>query len=326
MKSLKFFLILFLVMPSAFADTSMKAQFLVVGQTQSWLSGQKKRMETQILVVGKVVIITRVDRGVEWILNPEKKMYQEKPIALPYLSDDNSNTQGSTDISQNNGEEPGESPQNDCVPELQRIPGTKVIAGFKTTGFSATCGSGPSVGKIWMAPPLGTLEAVSNEWAAYYHAHAVALYTKYPPAEQAELIPVTEKMGDILKDLLGSRLGHPTQFPKGVIMAIEGKFSNNGAGPSKTVYEVKEISAGPVDPNLFEVPAGYQKVPDLTKAMIQSSLQNFTNLAQTAKKFFAQSGMAGAGTEGNPLAGMIQQVKKAFQDFMASQKSSGQAQ
>ena len=86
MKILKWILLSFLVMPTAFADNHVKSKIAFVGEIQSWLSGQKKRLETQFPIVGKVVIITRVDQGVEWIVNTDRKMYQEKPIALPHFS------------------------------------------------------------------------------------------------------------------------------------------------------------------------------------------------------------------------------------------------
>lgn len=320
MKWASFLIGALMISSSAFADTSMKAKVLLAGDTQSWLSGNKRRMEVQVPLVGKIVTITRVDRGVEWILNVDKKIYQERSIALPYKPSEDSGSSDQNPYQNEESQDSSES-QNDCVPLILKAPGTKTIAGYTVTGFSLTCEGKGSQGMIWMAPPLGPLAAVSGEWEAYYKAHATALYANFPPAERKELISVTAKFGDALKDLLTSRLGKPTKFPKGVIMAVEGKFTNNGTGPSKTVYEVKEITPNPVDPNLFEIPAGYQKVPDITKALLQSSFQNFQQMFDMAKKFFSQSGMTGAGTQGNPLQAAIDWAKKAYHDFMAKQSA-----
>lgn len=309
----------FLAIPSVFADSSMKANVLLAGEIQSWLSGPKRRMEVQIPVAGKVVTITRLDQGVEWILNPARKIYQVRPIALPYQpSEEPSGSQDET-TSQENSEE--ENQTSDCQPRLSKLPKTKTIAGFTTVGFSMACQGKSAQGTIWMAPPLGVLARVSQEWTHYYQAHATALYANFPADERAVLITQTAQLGETLRNLLASRLGPTIKFPQGVIMEVEGKWDEKVPGPFKTVYEVKEIRSDAVNPGLFEIPAGYQEVPDITKAILKSSLQNFQQMFETAKQFFTRFNSQGGNLQGNPFQSVIDWAKKSYAHFTSQQKS-----
>src|SRR5687767_11270952 len=70
---------------SAQADNQMEYRALMMEEPgKMWGSGMKQRTEMKMPYVGQHVSIIRVDKGVVWDLNPKKKTYTEKPIALPY--------------------------------------------------------------------------------------------------------------------------------------------------------------------------------------------------------------------------------------------------
>jgi hypothetical protein len=67
------------------ADSYMEFKGLMMEKpAKTWTSGLKQRHEMQAPMIGQMITITRVDKGVVWTLNPRKKTYSEKPIALPY--------------------------------------------------------------------------------------------------------------------------------------------------------------------------------------------------------------------------------------------------
>ena len=151
-------------------------------------------------------------------------------------------------------------------------------------------------------------------------------------------------------------MGKGTQFPKGVMMALEGSFDNTGKNnsPTTTVFEVKEIRTQPVDLSLFEIPAGYQKVTNLTKEVIKAGIRdlnlggligaikkmsettsvpsngqsanpnplqaNFDAMVQSVKNFLSQAQVSGPGAKGNRMAGFIEWIKRNFQN--AGQRTS----
>lgn len=309
---LNLFLIVLLAAPPAFADTYVKSQVLAAGESQSWLSALKKRVETKIPVVGKVVIITRVDRGVEWILMPGKKVYQEKPIALPYLKDEGSASPAAGNIQDYLPQPDEEALKNQCVLEIRRLPEPKTIAGYKTTGFIILCGEDKGPGKVWMAPPLGTLAEVEQQDLAYNHAHAMALFANYPLNEKQDLVEISEKFGDLVKTFMVKHMAPGTRFPRGVMMRLESSLKN---APPAVLFEVKEIKTGPADPALFEIPPGYQKVPDLTRAYLETGLQNldqFSRAVEHVKVFFSKAGITGAGSQPGQMAEIFERLKKYF--------------
>ncbi len=300
MKTINFFIALMLISHQAFADVHTRSQVLVAGETQTWLSGQKKRVEAKAPMLGQIVIITRVDRGVEWILLPAKKVYQEKAIALPYIEDDKNAKGEGADIGDYMPKTDEEGLKKECVPEILRLPNTRKIAGFDTTGFTIRCGNEKAPGNIWMAPPVGMLAEVEKQDKAYNHEHAMSLFSKYPSPEREEFVTAIENLGDLAKKFVGERMAPGTQFPRGVLMAMEGK--------GQKIFEIKEIQSNPVDPGLFEVPADYRRVSNIAQAVIDEGLKNLEGVAKVAesfKKFLEESG----------LAGMAQRAQKAFEQY-----------
>ncbi|HTL71302.1 MAG TPA: hypothetical protein VL404_08440 [Candidatus Eisenbacteria bacterium] len=249
-----------LLIPSlAHADVYMKMKTMGTGSTDTWTQGKKQRIATVMPGLATVTIITRADKGVEWTIDPTLKMYDEKPIALPY-------TKGSPESSGSSAsfgtpKDLPESSADDCDGEFTQV-GTKTIAGFTATGYKMGCKNQPGGMITWMSPSDATWKRVEKELNEFSKARQSAMFANYPPKERKEF----QEGVDMMKNLMGAAMTMKgIKIPKGVPLAMETE-GEEGAG---VMYEAEAVNFSGADPSLFEVPAGYQKVENL--AMEQAS-------------------------------------------------------
>jgi hypothetical protein len=63
----------------AYADIYTKANAMGMGEVETWISGKKRREETHVVFAGmpeqKNIVITRVDKDVEWTVDEGLQAY-----------------------------------------------------------------------------------------------------------------------------------------------------------------------------------------------------------------------------------------------------------
>lgn len=272
MKKIGLILSLCLLCPGAArADFYFKAKTMG-GQMEmeNWTSGKKQRIQTaagphspMAQMGGEMIVITRVDKGVEWTADPVKKIYQERPIALPYTktsaAEETALPQDMKDVPSMIGEAGG-----DCTPVLKEV-GEKTFAGYSSKGYVGACKEGVSneISMIvWVAPPKGDLAKMDKEAGEFAVAQYGAMYANFPPAERRKM----EESARLMRDAFAKAFaGLGDAKPKGVPLAMEmPKGPEEGMGGM--FYETVEVKAGAVNPAVFDIPPGYVKVNDVMKA------------------------------------------------------------
>lgn len=236
---------------AAFADTYMEHTLLMSqSPARTWTSGLMQRKEFEMPFVGRQVVITRVDKGVEWTLDPKSRTYEEKPIALPYQPPTRSAGVSSGESASDESE--GEA----CTPELKKLPGGRTLAGQAATGYRMGCRETPREGMItWLAPASATTTRIQKELAQFDKAYGKAQFANYPAKARGEM----EQGVMVWQRLVGDVLPHQTgmgKMPEGLLVAMEAESQEDG---KTSFYEVIRFSADPVPASLFEIPAGYAK-------------------------------------------------------------------
>jgi hypothetical protein len=76
----------FLFSANTRADIYMEKTMAMGGEpTKTWVKGLKQRTETHIALFNlpPMILIQRIDKGVQWNINTRDKAYSESPIVLP---------------------------------------------------------------------------------------------------------------------------------------------------------------------------------------------------------------------------------------------------
>lgn len=261
------------------ADHSIESRQIMQAGMKQWMSGQKHRMESSAPMGGRSVVITRVDRGVRWILDPERRVYQERPL----------------DESTGAMEK-----EEECLPKITPVSGQRQIAGFPASGYQLACEQSPGEAvTLWMAKPTGALSAVERDTEAYYQAYERAVHTP--------------SSGPAWGNLSGGMLNRFKDLPKGMPLAIEASDPEAGR---MTVFEVVAVSTAPVDPTLFEIPAGYTKVNDFAggAAAVGGMAGRMPQAQQAAEMMRQQLQGAAQGESGDGAntERMLQQMQDAL--------------
>jgi hypothetical protein len=246
----------------AHADVYVKSKMMNdMNINEAWTSGKKQRMSTNSAAMsgmGENVSIIRADKGVEWHMNTLLKVYQERPLALPY-------TPG-TKVPDPNAKpvKAGFSGQDIACEKIRKISKQRSFAGIKARGYVSDCSvNGPKL-TIWIAENnQKTAKAAFEESQRFQKAQSEALFADYPAAERKKMMEHVEKYGAAMSgDLMG--LPNPAKLPKNLAVGME-LVDDKG---SQMIMEVQEISIVPADNSRYEVPADYKKVDNL--ALLQS--------------------------------------------------------
>jgi hypothetical protein len=262
-----------LVCAPAHADYYLKTKAMG-GQMEmeSWTSGKKQRTQSSpapgsqnamLGMAGQFIVITRVDKGVEWMCDPEKKIYQERPIALPYSKTEPENSGDADDPALKSMM--AKSEETNCTPIVKELGGTRSFAGHEAKGYQGACEEGPQKDEfqmtMWMAPAKGELARMEKESNAFEEAKFKAEYANFPAAERREMEQGAKMIRDAFKMAFGGMKG--AKVPKGVPLAMETPQGPEGMGGM--FYEVTELRVGSVNPQVFELPPDYVKVEDVMK-------------------------------------------------------------
>jgi len=245
------------------------------GESQTWTSGQKERMEVNTPVMGKMVTITRADLGLEWQLAPDAQIYQERPLAAVVTAD----TSSEDELSEEDqaladqffggfGQGAGSRQTSGCSPTLEKLSAKRTVAGYQTTAYGSDCAGMGGSSVYWMAPLDSKLKQAQRELKAYQDALMESRYANYPPAERKRVIESMQQFGQMM---------HMATFGGGVdieqmknVMPLAVGSVNRGGGSVESApltFEIRTIEVSPANPALFEVPSSYTQVNDIGQAM-----------------------------------------------------------
>ncbi len=298
MKRLILMLVLITVSVPARADYYLRAKSMGSAEAESWTSGKKQRSQSSVTGLGQCIIITRLDKGVEWTVDPKTKMYQEKPIALPYAIAKEMNEDISDDDIQEVRKMTGVGAHDkDCTPVIHEK-GTREVAGYETKGYYGACAEGNVEGEsnmtMWIAPAQGDIAKMEKESEAYEKEHSKAMWSNYPAKDRKEIEEGAKVLRDAFKMAFGSVKG--AKIPKGVPLAME--MSGGEEGMSGVFYEVTELKIQPVSQSIFDLPPGYRKVDDIAQEQANAMMKEMGMNPEAMKQMMSGAGIpAEAGTD-----------------------------
>lgn len=233
---------------TVYADSMTTMKVMMTEQlSNAYNSGLKSRTEMTMPVVGQIISITRVDKGVNWNINPKKKTYSEEPIALPYQK-------GGSDQKSPQGR-PMQDPDDKCTAKVTKLSQSQTIGGMKSNGYAVVCKEEPEEKiTLWISEPTPAITAALKEQETYSKEYLKQLFSKYPAKEKEGMM----EGGSFLGAMLGSlpKMMDGGQIPKGLWTKME----TESDGEKDTWFEIVKFSAAPLKQDLFEVPAGYKKV------------------------------------------------------------------
>jgi len=240
------------------ADVSMQA-LEVDEEKQIWLSGLKHRVDIAIPGVGhQTSVITRADRGIEWIIDHQRRQYEEHSLAPVYEPGNGMDAAEGAETEEGRVAQPESST---CKAEVVSTKETRVIAGHKALGYRVGCSGEPeTVMTLWMAESAPPLTDAVSQARVFYQAYA-RLQGPPIPQEVPDAWLVSEFFAEELVDLVGDmRL-----LPPGIPLEAEGsgELSHAGQAERATIVRVKSIAFDAIDSQIFEIPQGYTQVDSL---------------------------------------------------------------
>ncbi len=251
-----------------------------MGQSEIWTKDAKRRMENTTTMfegadmgpmagMGNIIMIVRVDKGVQWQLMPNMRIYDEKPIAFAYApgGTEEANPLKDPEVRDYTMKEDPDA----CNVTTNKLSETKTFAGYPANGFQSTCGSksdGDAV--MWIAPYTPELRAIQKSMDAFETAHMKAEYANYPPKERDEILKNLSAFGKLLaQGMTGAKLGRGG-MGDGIPLAWEIR----GGDQPGYFFETVELSRKEPAAALFEIPSGYTQVPDVHKAMSEKMMRD----------------------------------------------------
>ncbi|GEM_PF-7032486 len=266
------FLFTALAASEASADFYTKGSTFTGGDMEVWQAKDKKREQSDMPMVGTVITITRLDKGVQWTIDPKRRIYEEKPLAVPYEAPipENENIRytesSSTDL-------PTPSDEG-CTAESRLVPEKRTFAGFEARGYHMGC-AGQTGGMTTWTADSPALSKMQKETEAFTEAQEKAQYAHWPRAEKKQMEDDLKAGKRFMKNAANQMMmgmsGTTNNMPKGVAVAIEGQTD---AGKSGYVFALKELSIKPIDGAVFDLPADYRKVSDVIRVQTESAMED----------------------------------------------------
>lgn len=284
-------LLLVLATPFVRGDVMVEAKTMMGITMKTWTSGLKQRNEIPIPMTGGLLTtITRVDKGVQWTLDPKLKVYDEKAIAVAYEPE-------SRETKMIEGAKENAAAGKAAPFEVRKLDKTRKIAGFPASGYEVKT-DGKHSATIWLTPYTEALERAEKETREFSAAHTKELYRNYPAKEREGMEAGMAMMTGMMRGQFLGGGAAPADLPKGYTLAMEGESASGtsammtgpdghaasgapsapGAAPkTSTLYEVISLSAEAISPNQFEIPPGFSKVDDVSAMQAQELMKGMMN-------------------------------------------------
>ncbi len=249
----------------AWADLTVKA--VEAGQeVQSRLSHLKRRVDAALPGVGpNVSIITRLDLGLEWIVDHQNSTYEEHALSGAPEDKDDAAPEDLEAVLEEPESEIADEAQTSCEADISRTSQTDTIAGLKTAAWKIVCkDEAPAGMTLWVAEPQGALAEAVAEGKQFIEAYA--RLEAVPPAPSAWLVSafLAEELMHLVPDA--------DRLPEGLPLAAEGPGepeAGNGPAAHVRLVEVTALNTDPIDPAVFEIPSEFTRVARLADTGIQ---------------------------------------------------------
>lgn len=268
MKKLLSTLLFVAAMPASELCADAYIEMTVGGGTMTmkqWYSGDKSRNEIPQLsgsdaglmagmgnLMGQPLAITRLDKGVEWIIAKPSKSYLENSVKVPYHAPDPTSFGNNNTLDALNPDEPDKAPKI----EIKKA-GSAKVAGFDTDGYELWM-DGKLAARYWMAPNKGALKDAFAQRDAFEKKLNTMRYADWPKADREAMTGAANAMqGALLGQMSGAFKLFNTGLPDGLPLKIE--FLDEESGQMMTAMEIKAVNTDKIDPSNFEIPAGFKK-------------------------------------------------------------------
>jgi hypothetical protein len=258
-----------LIAHPVYADVYIKAK-TAIGDTETWISGKKQRVEVNVPETGKMTTITRADKGVEWQIDMQHGMYEETPIGGPAAPEEPPAQQETDSMKADFKDIP--TPQAPGhMGTLETLPEKKEFLGAPATGYRWV--PDDSGGVFWMLPLKGDFAKAQKETEEYQKAYLDAVYANSPAKEREEMARSMQAMGSPLGKQFAGLSGTPGA-PPGLDVGMEMLMGSPDSDQPRRVmaFEMTELSLAPLDGSVFELPQGLRRVKDLGEEQMRLTM------------------------------------------------------
>ncbi len=247
---------------------------------KAWYAGDKSRSEIPGLggmpaMMGSPLTVTRLDKGVEWLISTPNKNYIEKPIKEPYQKPTQT-AFGTDDVKSELAEDP-----NETTPKVEvKKNGTQKVAGIDCDGYEMYI-DGKLAGRAWIPQKNKMIEDAFKQREDFEAKLTALRYADWPKEDKDAMLNLGSMMRGAMFGNMGSNFKlFNTGMPEGAPLKME--FIDEENGKLQTAMEITAINTDVISAKLFEIPAGYVKTtPENTAAemlgMDPEAMQNLMN-------------------------------------------------
>ena len=285
---------------SSFADVYIKSKTMS-GDSETWISGNKQRVDVDVPMAGKIITITRVDRGIEWQLDMKNGIYEEKPIAVP-LTKEETDTQHDTTGAGSQLEKDLPMPNAPGgVGSLQALPQKREFMGASATGYQWVPDDSGSV--FWMLPLKGDFAKAEKEQQGYQKTYLNALYANSSAKDREEMVKAMQMPGVMIGRTSPGMIGTPG-LPEGFSVGLETMVgSAQSDQPHRMmVFEMTELNLDRLDGSVFELPQGMRRVNDLAEEQARLMMGPGYDATMQSMQQIPQAAQQGGELAEQPLA------------------------
>jgi hypothetical protein len=273
----------------------------IAGTMKAYTSANKQRTEIPNPMTGSPILhVIRLDKGVQWKINPAQNTYDEEPIALPY--DQSNNMFSKKDAS-------GEAPQV----EVKKRSEKKTIGDFDAEGYDIM--TKDSKMTFWMAPISGDIAKANDELLAFNASYSKKLYENFPSKERTDIEEASKAFSGAITSHYGSILSGFKKLPKDLMVGMEGgtpEMAAAGMPEGMMLFQILKIQRITSEDSRFDLPAGAKKVDNVMMSQTMGGGQNMEEMKGQMQEMMKrmQEMQKNGGGKGMPSAQELEEMMK----------------
>jgi hypothetical protein len=273
----------------------------IAGTMKAYTSATKQRTEIPNPMTGSPILhVIRLDKGVQWKINPIQNTYDEEPIALPY--DQSNNMFSKKDAS-------GGVPEV----EVKKRSEKKTIGDFDAEGYDLI--TKDSKMTFWMAPISGEIAKANDELLTFNAAYSKKLYENFPSKERTDIEEASKAFSGAITSHYGSMLSGFKKLPKGLMVGMEGgtpEMAAAGMPAGMMLFQILKIQRITSEDSRFDLPAGAKKVDNVMMSQTMGGGQNMEQMQGQMQEMMKrmQEMQKNGGGKGMPSAQELEEMMK----------------
>ena len=307
------------------ADVYIKSKTMA-GDSETWTSGNKQRVDLIIPMLGKRTTITRIDKGIEWQIDAQRGIYEEKQIAYPITKEEPISEKEKSEMDANFDKNYPSTQPASRMGTLQTRPQTREFLGAPATGYGWEPDDSHST--FWVLPLKGDFAKAEKENEEFQKAHLEALYANTPAKEREETVKGLLNLGvNMGKSFLA--FSNMKDFPAGLGVGMETMVgSSESDQPRSTmIFEMTELNLDRLDGSIFELPQGLRQVNDLAEEQARlmmgpgydATMQSMQQIPQASTE---EETAAAMGQTMDNVLETLQQAQGAIQEAQSQEETS----